>query len=80
MYAVIDVFPHTLFYLSTIHFCKMFNFSALLSKDLSTFVFVVSWLNYYLHVVFYVEFRNFRKKPALEISELKIKPVQPLVG
>jgi len=28
---------------------------------LSTFVLVVSWLNYDLHVVSYVEFRNFRK-------------------
>ena len=37
------------------------NFSALLSKVLFTFAFVVFGFNYDLHVVFYVGFRNFRK-------------------
>ena len=40
--------------LSTTNLRKIFVFSTLLSKDLSTFVLVVSWLNYDLHVVFYV--------------------------
>ncbi len=43
------------------HLWKMLDFSALLSKDLYTFVLAVSWRNYDLHVVFYVGFRNFRK-------------------
>ena len=53
----------------------MFIFSALLSKDLATFALVVFGLNYDLHVVFYVGFRNFRKKLTLIINQLKIKPV-----
>ena len=44
------------------HLPKMLDFSALLSKDLYTFILAVSWLNYDLHVVFYVGFCNFRKK------------------
>ena len=47
--------------LFTIHLWKVLDFSALLSKDLYAFVFAVCWLNYALHVVFYVGFRNFRK-------------------
>lgn len=39
----------------------MLDFSALLSKVLFTFVLVVFGLNYYLHVVLYVGFCNFRK-------------------
>ena len=39
----------------------MLDFSTLLSKDLFTVVLVVFGLNYCLHVVFYVGFRNFRK-------------------
>jgi hypothetical protein len=39
----------------------MLDFSALLSKGLYAFAFVVFWLNYDLRVVFYVGFRNFRK-------------------
>ena len=49
---------HCLF---TMHLWKMLDFSALLSKVLYAFAFVVFWLNYDLHVVFYVGFRNFRK-------------------
>ena len=47
--------------LFTMHQRKMLDFSALLSKDLYTFVLVVFGLNYDLHAVFYVGFRNFRK-------------------
>lgn len=43
------------------HLRKMLDFSALLSKVLFTFAFVVFGLDYDLHVVFYVGFRNFRK-------------------
>ena len=39
----------------------MLDFSALLSKVLYAFAFVVFWLDYDLRVVFYVGFRNFRK-------------------
>ena len=39
----------------------MLDFSILLSKDLYTFALAVSRLNYDLHVVFYVGFRNFSK-------------------
>lgn len=39
----------------------MLDFSALLSKVLYAFAFVVFWLNYDIHVVLYVGFRNFRK-------------------
>ena len=49
---------HCLF---TMHLWKMLDFSALLSKVLFAFAFVVFWLDYDLHVVFYVGFRNFRK-------------------
>ena len=47
--------------LFTTHLRKMLDFSVLLSKVLCAFAFVVFWLNYDLHVVFYVGFRNFRK-------------------
>ena len=47
--------------LFTIHLRKMLDFSALLSKALYAFVFVVFGLDYDLHVVFYVGFRNFCK-------------------
>ena len=43
------------------HLRKMLDFSDLLSKVLYTFAFVVLELDYCLHVVFYVGFRNFRK-------------------
>ena len=46
----------------------MLDFSALPSKVSYTFVLAVSWLNYDLHVVFYVGFRNFRKKITLKIN------------
>ena len=49
---------HCLF---TMHLWKMLDFSALLSKVLYAFAFVVFWLNYNLYVVFYVGFHNFRK-------------------
>ena len=39
----------------------MLDFSALLSKVLYAFAFVVFWFNYDLHAVLYVGFRNFRK-------------------
>ena len=47
--------------LFTMHLWKMLDISALLSKVLFTFAFVVFGLDYDLHVVFYVGFRNFRK-------------------
>ena len=47
--------------LFTTHLWKMLDFSALLSKVLFTFAFVVFGLDYDLHVAFYVGFRNFRK-------------------
>lgn len=50
-----------LIFLFTMHLWKMLDFSALLSKALCTLVPVVFWLNYDLHVVFYVGFRNFCK-------------------
>ena len=53
------------------HLRKMLDFSALLSKGLFTFVLAVFSLNYDLHVVFYVGFRNFRKKLTLIINQLK---------
>ena len=40
--------------LFTMHLRKMLDFSVLLSKGLFAFAFVVFWLNYDLHVVFYV--------------------------
>ena len=43
------------------HLWKKLDFSALLSKGLYTFLLAVSWINYDLYVVFYVEFSNFRK-------------------
>ena len=43
------------------HLRKMLDFSALLSKVLCAFAFVVFWLNYDLRVVFYVGFRNIVK-------------------
>ena len=52
---------HTPPFLFAIHLRKMLDFSALLSKVLFTFAFVVFGLDYDLHVVFYVGFRNFRK-------------------
>ena len=60
------------------HLWKMLDFSVLRSKDLYTFVLAVSWLNYDLHVVFYVGFRNFCKKLTLKISQLKIKRPIPI--
>jgi hypothetical protein len=43
------------------HLWKMLDFSALLSKVLYAFAFVVFWINYDLYVVFYVGFCNLRK-------------------
>ena len=40
---------------------KTLDFSALLLNVFFAFAFVVFWLNYDLHAVFYVGFRNFRK-------------------
>ena len=51
----------------------MLDFSALLSKALFTFAFVVFGLDYDLHVVFYVGFRNFRKKTNTDNQLVKIK-------
>ena len=55
------------------HLLKLLDFSALPSKVLFTLAFVAFRLNYDLHVVFYVGFRNFRKKTTLKINQLKIK-------
>ena len=63
--------------LFTMHLWKMLDFSVLLPKVLYPFVLVVFWLNYDLHVVFYVGFRNFRKNPILKINWLKIKRPLP---
>ena len=54
----------------------MFDFSALLSKVLYAFAFVVFWLNYDLRVVFYVGFRNFRKTNT-ENQSVKNKKTYP---
>lgn len=43
------------------HLRKMLDFKTLLPKVLYTFILAVGWLNYDLHIVFYVGFRNFRK-------------------
>ena len=43
------------------HLWKMLDFSAVLPKDLYTFVLAVGWINNDLHVVFHVGFRNFSK-------------------
>ena len=51
----------------------MLDFSALLSKVLYTFAFVVFWFDYDLYVAFYVGFRNIVKKLTLKINQLKIK-------
>ena len=60
-YAVNRVVPHTPPLSIYIHLRKMLDFSVLLSKVLCSFALVVCWLDYDLHVVFYVGFRNFRK-------------------
>lgn len=47
--------------LFTMHLWKMLDFKAVLSKLLYTFYSSENGLNYDLHVVLYVGFRNFRK-------------------
>ena len=63
--------------LFTIHLWKMLDFSALLSKDLYAFVLAVSWLNYALHVAFYVVSRNFFVKTNTDNQPVKIKSRLP---
>ena len=65
---------HCLF---TMHLWKMLDFSALLSKDLYAFVLAVSWLNYALHVAFYVVSRNFFVKTNTDNQPVKIKSRLP---
>ena len=59
--------------LFTMHLWKMLDFRTVLSKLLYTFYSSENGLNHDLHVVFYVGFRNFRKKLTLKINLLKIK-------
>ena len=60
-------------WLFTMHLWDMLDFSALISKVLCTFILVVFGLYYDLHVVFYVGFRNFRKKNNAENQSVKTK-------
>ena len=55
----------------------MLDFSALLSKVLFTFAFVVFGLDYDLHVAFYVGFRNFCKTNT--DNHLKLKEMTNLL-
>mgnify|MGYP003309720196 CR=1 FL=1 len=60
------------------YFRKMLDFSAILSMYLYTFAPVVFGLNYTLHVVFYVGFRNIVKTNT-ENQSVKNQKTYPLL-